>query len=108
MSSVKISWEDSAALEGGKCDFCGGPLTDVVPVLDITAIGELPGDTLVMGGLWAACGRCQGQMGIEPGAGEVELELVRRRHQEEVDRFFRGASSRDLRVFFRSRVYGGG
>lgn len=109
MSPVKVVWEDSAAeQEGGKCDFCSGPLTGVVAILDFTVIGGLPEDTLVMGGLWAACGLCQGLMGIEPGAGEVGLERVRRRHQEEVDRFFRQDGVSRFRHLFRSQVYGGG
>jgi hypothetical protein len=110
MSTVKVTWKDSATLGVGKCDFCNGPLPlGLVAVLDLTAVGKIvgAGEAVMTTGEWAACQGCQGLMAIEPGAQGVDLELVRRRHQEEVDRYFRKAGRRERRALFKSQVFGG-
>jgi len=111
VNTVKVSWQDTAFLEGPKCDFCSGPLPlGLVAMLDLTAVGKTAdaARSVLVGGQWAACPGCQGLMGIEPGAGVVALELVRRGHQEAVDRLFRRAGKWGLRHMFKSQVYGGG
>lgn len=106
---VPVDWVDVGTLGGDQCDFCSKSLSKgaLVPIVKMTAMEQTSGRAWLMEGPYAVCEDCQVLMGIKPGVGEVSLEALQKRHQEEVDRYVL-TNHPHLKGCYKSRVYGPG